>query len=161
MTDVGIKFDQDKVPAIYSYIIGRGIGLTGHLSIEASHMAKLIEVLGNIPVNKERAGMHIHVLYKNLVAKGLQAEDVVRCCKFGADKYGYHNYRNGMDWSRLVSAYLRHDMKLNEHNEPIDLESGLSHLAHKAANLQMLAEFIFLEIGNNDIIELFNNGNDE
>jgi len=56
---------------------------------------------------------------------------------FGAGKYGRHNFREGIDHSRLIAAALRH---LNQYNAGTDedAESGLSHLAHAAASLNML-----------------------
>ena len=56
---------------------------------------------------------------------------------FGANKYGRHNFREGIEHSRLIAAALRH---LKKYNAGIDLdeESGLSHLSHAAASLNML-----------------------
>lgn len=56
---------------------------------------------------------------------------------FGANKYGRHNFREGIDYSRLIAAALRH---LNQYNAGMDNddESGLSHLSHAAASLNML-----------------------
>lgn len=56
---------------------------------------------------------------------------------FGANKYGRHNFREGIDHSRLIAAALRH---INQYNSGTDEdgESGLSHLAHAAASLNML-----------------------
>lgn len=56
---------------------------------------------------------------------------------FGASKYGRHNFREGIDHSRLIAAALRH---LNQYNAGMDKddESGLSHLSHAAASLNML-----------------------
>ena len=48
---------------------------------------------------------------------------------FGAHKYGEHNWRKGIKWSRLVSAAMRHLFAFlaGETNDP---ESGLPHVAH-------------------------------
>jgi hypothetical protein len=56
---------------------------------------------------------------------------------YGIFKYGRHNYKGGIDHSRLIAATLRH---LNQYNngEDTDKETGLSHLAHAAASLNML-----------------------
>lgn len=56
---------------------------------------------------------------------------------FGAVKYGRHNYREGMAYSRLVAACMRHVTAYNE-GESLDPESGLSHLDHAMASLAML-----------------------
>lgn len=67
----------------------------------------------------------------------------------GAGKYGPHNWRAGMDWSRLLSAAMRHMAQWNE-GESIDEESGLNHLAHAAANLLMLLEYEIKSLGKDD-----------
>lgn len=56
---------------------------------------------------------------------------------FGASKYGRHNFKDGIEHSRLIAAALRH---LNQYNagQDNDDESGLSHLCHAAASLNML-----------------------
>lgn len=56
---------------------------------------------------------------------------------FGAAKYGRHNFKGGIDHSRLIAAALRH---INQYNagEDNDPESGESHLSHAAASLNML-----------------------
>lgn len=55
----------------------------------------------------------------------------------GAAKYGAHNYRKGVDYSRLYGAALRH---LNAFwgGEDIDEDSGLHHLALAGAETCML-----------------------
>jgi hypothetical protein len=56
---------------------------------------------------------------------------------FGAVKYGRYNFKGGIDHTRLLAAALRH---LNQYNncEDKDPESGLSHLDHASASLNML-----------------------
>jgi hypothetical protein len=56
---------------------------------------------------------------------------------FGANKYGRHNFKEGINYSRLIAAALRH---INQYNAGLDNdeESGLSHLSHAAASLNML-----------------------
>jgi hypothetical protein len=60
--------------------------------------------------------------------------------KFGAQKYAEHNWRNGFDWSRPLSAAMRHITAFND-GEDRDPESGLSHLAHAACCIMFLLEF--------------------
>ena len=59
---------------------------------------------------------------------------------FGAQKYAEHNWRNGFDWSRPLSAAMRHITAFNA-GEDRDPESGLSHLAHAACCIIFLLEF--------------------
>lgn len=56
---------------------------------------------------------------------------------FGANKYGQHNFRNGLEYTALVSAAMRH-LTAWVDGENIDSESGLSHLDHALASLAML-----------------------
>ena len=58
----------------------------------------------------------------------------------GADKYGDNNWRDGIRWSRMFAAVLRH-MYAFWKGEEIDDESGLSHLSHAACGLLMLEEY--------------------
>lgn len=64
-------------------------------------------------------------------------EETAKALGFGAGKYGRHNFKGGIDHSRLIAAALRH---INQYNAGMDndAESGLSHLAHAAASLNML-----------------------
>ena len=49
-------------------------------------------------------------------------------------KYAPHNWRNGIEVSRLLNSTMRH---VNEFNDGVDTdpETGVSHLAHAACNL--------------------------
>lgn len=63
---------------------------------------------------------------------------IAEAMEFGAKKYGRHNYRKGgFTNMRLVASLLRHLMSYLE-GEDDDQESGLPHLSHAAANIQML-----------------------
>nr|WP_142850688.1 dATP/dGTP diphosphohydrolase domain-containing protein [Telmatospirillum sp. J64-1] len=59
---------------------------------------------------------------------------------FGAKKYAKHNWRGGMEWSRLVDAALRHITAWNE-GQDTDPETGASHLAHARCCLGFLIEY--------------------
>jgi hypothetical protein len=65
---------------------------------------------------------------------------VAQVLTFGANKYGKHNWRNGIHISRLVDAALRH---INAFNSGLDLdeESGLEHLYHATCCLMMASRF--------------------
>jgi hypothetical protein len=65
-------------------------------------------------------------------------EETAKVLGFGARKYAAHNWRGGIEYSRLVSAALRHLHAFND-GEDIDPESGLSHLAHASCCLMFLA----------------------
>jgi hypothetical protein len=61
-----------------------------------------------------------------------------RVMEFGAQKYGAHNWKKGIVYSRLYGALQRHALGFWK-GEPIDKESGLKALAHIAINAMMLA----------------------
>ena len=56
---------------------------------------------------------------------------------FGAEKYGDHNWRNGLAHSRSYAALQRH-LTAYWAGETFDPESGLSHLKHAIANLAFM-----------------------
>ena len=68
---------------------------------------------------------------------------------FGAKKYGAHNWRKGLAWSRAYNATLRHLTAFWD-GETQDLESGKSHLWHAACELAFLIEFEEKGIGHDD-----------
>lgn len=63
--------------------------------------------------------------------------DLARVLGYGAEKYSAHNWRSGLNWSRLYAAAQRHLLAFQS-GELNDPESGQSHLLHAACNLMML-----------------------
>jgi hypothetical protein len=68
-------------------------------------------------------------------------EGVASVLGFGANKYAAHNWRNGIAYSRLVSAAYRHLGAINA-GEDIDPESGLSHAYHLGCCTMFLASMM-------------------
>lgn len=58
---------------------------------------------------------------------------------FGARKYGPHNWRGGLEYSRLIGAAMRHLLAINE-GEDIDPESGRPHVDHLGCCVLFLSE---------------------
>jgi hypothetical protein len=56
-------------------------------------------------------------------------EQLAAVLTFGAKKYAAHNWRSGINYSRLIAALLRHTFAYLG-GEDNDLESGLPHIAH-------------------------------
>lgn len=56
-------------------------------------------------------------------------EQIGHVLAFGARKYSAHNWREGIEYSRLLDAALRHLYAFAD-GEDTDPESGLSHIAH-------------------------------
>lgn len=77
-------------------------------------------------------------------------EGVARILTFGAEKYAAHNWRQGIEYSRLLAATQRH---LNEFAQGFvkDPESGESHLLHAACNLMMLYNMVVTRPELNDL----------
>lgn len=68
-------------------------------------------------------------------------EDIGKVLTYGATKYGAHTWKN-LDNAkeRYFAALMRHVIAWRK-GEACDEESGLSHLAHAAANIMFLAHF--------------------
>ena len=56
-------------------------------------------------------------------------EGLAQVLTFGAKKYAAHNWRGGLQYSRLIAAMLRHLFAI-QRGERIDPESGLPHVDH-------------------------------
>lgn len=76
-------------------------------------------------------------------------EAVARVMAFGAVKYGDHNWRGGMAWTRLLGAALRH-LGAWARGEKADPESGESHLAHAACCILFLLTYEIAKLGADD-----------
>lgn len=76
-------------------------------------------------------------------------EEEAKVMEFGKQKYGTHNWRAGMDFSRLMDATLRHVYAFAD-GEDMDKETGLSHLAHARCCLAFLLEYQGKRIGKDD-----------
>lgn len=59
---------------------------------------------------------------------------------YGALKYGEHNWRQGLKWSRVYAALQRHLVDFWA-GEDFDKESQLPHLYHAACNVAFLIEY--------------------
>ena len=67
----------------------------------------------------------------------------------GAVKYGAHNWRKGMDWSRVYGAAQRHLLAFWG-GDDIDDESGMPHLWHALTNIAFLVSYQALSAGRDD-----------
>ena len=65
--------------------------------------------------------------------------EIAKVMSFGAQKYDRFNWKEGIRYSRLSDAALRHLIQFIE-GEDIDSESGLPHLAHCGCCITMLLE---------------------
>jgi hypothetical protein len=76
-------------------------------------------------------------------------EEEARVMAYGVEKYGLHQWRAGMDFSRLMDATLRHVYAFAD-GEDLDKETGLSHLAHARCCLAFLLEYQGKSLGKDD-----------
>lgn len=67
-------------------------------------------------------------------------EQEARVMTFGAGKYGFHNWRAGLSWLRVISAVLRHIFAFLR-GEDFDPETGIHHLAHARCGLAFILEY--------------------
>ena len=63
-----------------------------------------------------------------------------RAMTFGADKYGDHNWRKGMAWTRVLGSLSRHLTAFSA-GEDRDAESGVNHMAHVMCNAAFLLNY--------------------
>lgn len=70
----------------------------------------------------------------------------------GREKYGPHNWRSGMDWSRLIDAALRHIFAFADGQDVDDGEGGSNelHLANAICCLAFLIEYYERGLGTDD-----------
>ena len=76
-------------------------------------------------------------------------EEEAKVMAYGVGKYGTHNWRAGMGFSRLMDAMLRHAYAFAD-GEDLDPETGLSHLAHVRCCAAFLLEYQGRKIGTDD-----------
>lgn len=67
-------------------------------------------------------------------------EEEAKVWAFGAKKYGLHNFREGLQYLRILSALRRHTNALIR-GEDRDPETGLHHAAHIRCCAAMLIVF--------------------
>ena len=75
--------------------------------------------------------------------------DISVILTFGAVKYGDHNWRRGMLWSRLIGAGLRH-MAAHRGGDTLDDETGKPHLWHFGCCVVFLLSFAIDGNGTDD-----------
>jgi hypothetical protein len=63
-----------------------------------------------------------------------------RAMTFGATKYGDHNWRKGLAWTRVLGSLSRHLTSFMA-GEDRDPESGVNHMAHVMCNAAFLLHY--------------------
>jgi hypothetical protein len=67
-------------------------------------------------------------------------DELGKVLAYGAQKYSDRNWEQGIAWSRIVGALLRH-LFAYLRGERIDRESGCSHLSHVLCNAHFLVHY--------------------
>jgi hypothetical protein len=67
-------------------------------------------------------------------------EEIAKVLDFGAKKYAPNKWREGMSWTRLIAATLRHLFAWSRGINK-DTETGLSHLAHAGCCILFLLQY--------------------
>jgi hypothetical protein len=75
--------------------------------------------------------------------------EIGKVLEFGKKKYAAHKWREGMAWSRLLGALLRHVFKWAMGND-IDPETGLHELAHAGCCVVFLLSYALTGKGTDD-----------
>ena len=76
-------------------------------------------------------------------------ESLAKVLDFGAKKYAPRNWENGMSWSRVFSALMRHMWSWFS-GEDKDPETGFSHLEHAACCIMFLVAYEQRKVGTDD-----------
>lgn len=79
----------------------------------------------------------------------LAVEGQAKVLGFGVAKYAAHNWRKGLEWSRLIRSALGHILAFMR-GEDLDPESGLPHLDHAQCCLMFLSEYQKTGTGTDD-----------
>ncbi len=115
----------------------------------------LIDFLGETAADHQKDGSqavkHDHGKPQYHLLPNDVLQQVGQVLAFGASgaKYGPHNWRKGMAWSRMFDAAHRHIWAFWE-GEDNDPESGLPHLAHAVTCLMFLCSYHLSETGEDD-----------
>jgi len=104
--------------------------------------------LGDIILHCHNAVEHLKGLTFNL--DGAVLDELTKAMEYGIAKYGRNNWKQGMEWSRLLDAGMRHGIAILR-GEDIDQDSGNTHLAHMLGSIHMLMGNIELGVGTDDI----------
>lgn len=99
--------------------------------IKAENVTKIDPMIG-VKFDNEKPDMSL--------LSSIAIVKVAEVMSYGKRKYSAHNWRNGLAYSRLLGAALRHVFAYLG-GETKDPETGLSHLAHAVCCLCMVLEF--------------------
>ena len=88
-------------------------------------------------------------------------KEAAKAAMMGKLKYGKYNYKEGMEWTRLANASLRHIREFLDGNDiniekfqhietKEELQSRCHHLGHAIINLAFLLDYVYNDIGVDD-----------
>jgi hypothetical protein len=97
--------------------------------------------IGGIKHDKGKPQMSL-VSYESIAAEA-------RAMTYGKDKYGRNNYKQGIEYTRIVDACIRH-LTAWTGGEDNDPESSLNHIDHAKACLGILSYYLAKKVGKDD-----------
>lgn len=134
MTKIALKYDSGK-----PQWTKLGLEALGYFIRPMPPWAELINCVWRKDLPVAHALEDFMELYK------IGPKDIYYVMEFGAEKYGWDNWKHGIMYSRYIDAFVRHMLEDGE-----DGESGLLHVHHAAACLYMLAWSEDREVGEDD-----------
>ena len=134
------RTEEDRIADEQSYLRARKL-----LAIDERE-----ESFGDIPAPMAKEGVKFDTGKRRVDLVPTEAINALAdVLTAGAVKYGEHNWRHGMDWSRVYSAAQWH-MLAFWGGDDIDEESGMPHLWHAITNLAFLVSYQALSVGRDD-----------
>lgn len=107
------------------------MGKVKQLMIDQETIKALTESLAPVGVKHDQEKPRMDLLDPSFL------EETAKVLGFGASKYAAHNWRGGINYSRLIAATYRHLGAINR-GEDIDPESGLPHTGHLGCCIMFL-----------------------
>lgn len=147
---VRTREDGDLSESIREYLAAMGIDSLEIQFSEPDGLDEREEFFGDIPAPMAKEGVKFDTGKRRVDLVPTEAINALaEVLTAGAVKYGEHNWRHGMDWSRVYGAAQRH-MLAFWGGDDIDEESGMPHLWHALTNMAFLVSYQALSVGRDD-----------
>lgn len=124
--DVLLLLLPDTVPTELKIIMHR-ISMAAHSTEETTYRYHLSQAILGL---------------RDYLSPKLAILEITKGLEYGLAKYHRNNWKEGMEWSRVLDAALRHLVLGPCMNEQIDEESSNTHYAHALCMLMFAYEYI-------------------
>ena len=156
MSDTAVKLDSGKRKLSLIHPSTLCVLLTGNKDKKKEQIKEAIYYLAEAAHAKDNTEF-IGYAYQALafIVTYMESEtaalrQLAIAMEYGIQKYGRNNWKQGMEWSRLIDAAQRHGLAILE-DEEVDADSGNLHVAHMLASVHMLLGNHALGVGINDL----------